>query len=494
MFDDEDNMIIPMSIDDIDASKGSYYKSTNKMVIAFVGLLPYIFLVIFLYSVMPSIPLVVTFTLMYLVLYLYVIRKFVIEEDAQKESLHELQDNKYSDFSYFWEIDKVGDNKEKDDGLLYLRQDGVTLKRGLVVFFDSGSVVGTPDDFLHNYRETQQKFLRAFYQNKLSFKWYKVKKQAELNPALIKQSEQLSRIDNEALRQLLKLQLNAYLRYSMDAEQRYVDYIVITNKDFSTLMNFKNVVEDIVNNTLRTNPAFKDVKILNKNEVDEFFATYFLQDDVDTNSISKSTRSKPFSEYAKVTEIVDRDGEIVDIALLDILNSQIEKDSIGTSIQDVFDAEDRKSMQIENKRKQEYDFMIKKLNKDRIDDKLTHEEYLEQLKVIEHTYSKEFYNPNRAEEEKQAEKERRKQERENARLEKEKARQKPEPIPEPKWYEKVSDTLEEEEDTEVLDTDDWNNDEQEFDLMSVLREDSDEEVKDSEDTDSEGLSDLFKED
>lgn len=468
MFDDEDNMIIPLSIDDIDATKNSYYKSTPKVVISFVALLPYIISAIFIYTSLPSMAVLITFTVLYLVLYTFIIRKFVIEEDVQKASLHELQDNKYSNFSYFWEIDKIGDNKDKDSGLMYLRQDGVTLKRGLVVFFDSGSIVGTSDDFLHNYRETKQKFLRALYQNQFSFKWYDIKKQAELNPSLIKQSEGLPRIENEALRQLLKLQLNAYLRYSMDAEQRYVNYVVITNKDFSTLMNFKNVVEDIINNTLRTNPAFKDVRILTKPEVDEFFATYYLQDDVDANSISKSTRSKPFSEYARVTEIVDRTGEIVDITLLDTLNNQIAKDSIGLAIDEAFDNDERQRAKVERRRLKERELAVERLNKERLNDKMTHEEYTEEMEILERNYSKEFYNPNRIEEERLAEKEQRKQEREAQRLAKQQSKIKVEPEPEPKWYE--SEDLQE---AEELDSNEWNeNNEHDVDVYSLLEDDS----------------------
>lgn len=448
MFDDENKMIIPLSIDDIDANKSSYFFSTKKLVIAFVTLVPYFVLIIFIYSMLPSIPVAITFTALYLILYSWIIRTFVFEESVQKESLHELQDNKKSGFEHFWEIDKVGDNEGNDDGLLYLRQDGVTLKRGLIIKFDSGSTVGVPEDFLRTYRETQQAFLRGLYQNKLSFRWYKVRKLPELNPALIKRSADIQKCDNDALRKLLKLQLNAYLRVSMDTNQRYVDYIVVTNKDFSTLSNFKNVLEDTVNNTLRTNPAFKDVAILDKSGVDDFFATYYMQDDVDTNSISKTNRTKPFSAYAKVIKIVDSDNQNVDIELLDNLNSQIESDSTGYALDDVFSLEERKKAKLEERRKKEREQEISKVRKLRIEDKLTHEDYLKELERVDYEYKPENYNPNRAEEEKEAERERKKQVRQAAR---ESKRQSKEEVETKKWFE--DEEYDMDEGSDVLDTD-----------------------------------------
>lgn len=480
MFDDEEKMIIPLSIDDIDASRTSYFFSTKKLVIAFVAIVPYVVLIIFIFSALPSIPIALAFTALYLILYLWIIRTFVIEESVQRDSLHELQDNKFSDPAYFWEIDKTGDNKDKDDGLLYLRQDGITLKRGLVVKFDSGSIVGTPDDFLHNYRETQQLFLRSLYQNKLNFKWYKIQKQPELNKSLIKQSEQLAECDNDALRKLLKLQLNAYLRVSMDADQRYVDYIVVTNKDFATLTNFKTVLEDVVNNTLRTNPAFKDVEILNKAGVDDFFSNYYMQDDFDTNAISKSNRSKPFSSYAKVIQIVDRDNEVVDIALVDALNEQLERDATGYNLDEVFSAEERKEAKLNKRRESEKEQAIKNLRKQRIDDKITHQEYLEKAAEVEEIYSPENYNPNRAEDEKNALKEQRRLERIAARNEK--RAKEPEAVEEPKWFENEDFDLDT--DSDVMETEHIFEDEHEVDydldfilnkeIPEVSDEDSDE--------------------
>lgn len=489
MFDDEEKMIIPLSIDDIDASRTSYFFSTKKLVIAFVSIIPYVLLVIFIYSALPSIPVALTFTAVYLVLYLWIIRTFIIEENVQRESLHALQDNKFSDPSYFWEIDKVGDNKNKDDGLLYLRQDGVTLKRGLVIKFDSGSIVGTSEDFLHNYRETQQLFLRSLYRNKLNFKWYKIQKQPELNKSLIQQSEQLTECDNDALRKLLKLQLNAYLRVSMDADQRYVDYIVVTNKDFATLTNFKTVLEDVVDNTLRTNPAFKDVTILDKAGVDDFFSNYFMQDDFDTNSISKSNRSKPFSEYAKVIQIVDRDNEIVDIDLVDSLNAQLEGDATGYELDEVFSAEERKEAKINKRRETEKEQAIKQLRKQRIDDKITHQEYLEHASDLDELYSPENYNPNRIEDEKQARKEERRLERLAAR-EAKKVKE-PEKVEEPKWFEQEDFDLNNESETMETENILEDNHEADYDMDFILNKQDDVEVEDLFTQDDEDVSDLY---
>lgn len=437
MFEDEEKMVIPYSIDDIDPIKTNYFFSTKKMVIAFIGIIPYVVGVLLLYSAIPNLPIIIAFTLIYLIFYLWLLRTFVLEEQVLRDSLYEMQDNKKSGYEYFWEIDKVGDNVGRDDGLLYLRQDGTTLKRGLIISFDSGSIVGTSDDFIENYRKTQQKFLRYLYQNKMSFKWYKIKKEPEINPSLFEMDNKLRQLDNDALRKLLKLQVNGYLRYSMESEQRYVDYIVVTNKDFSTLMNFKQVLEDIVNNSFKTNPAFKDVKILDKPGVDEFFANYYMQEEIDVNSIQKTNKSKPFSHFAKVTRIVDRNDRIRDVDMEDELNQQILASSArATNLEDDIAFEERKAEQFEKRRLQDKENEIKSVNKKRIDNRITHEEYLEQLEEIEELYSEENYVPNRKEKEREEERLRIREEREEKRIAEREAKELAKnPLPEPKWFE-----------------------------------------------------------
>lgn len=227
MFNDEDIMIFPESIDNIEPSKTSYMFSTTKLIFMFLGLLPVFILSIMILSEFGIVPTAV-FAGLYMIIYFYCVRVYVIEEPKQRESLNQLEDNKVSEYSYFWNITKVGTGA-KDDGLLYLTQDGLSLRRAYVIKFDSGSIVGVPENYLNNFRETEKEFLRNLG---MSFRWFSIQKKPQLNESLKNQSNNLVNIENEALNKLIKMQLNGYLRYSMDAEQRYVNYIMVINNQF----------------------------------------------------------------------------------------------------------------------------------------------------------------------------------------------------------------------------------------------------------------------
>lgn len=436
MFDDEDIMIFPESIDDIEPTKTSYMFTTTKLILMFVGILPLIIAFIMILSEFGLIP-ALAFGSLYLIIYIYLVRMYVIEEPKQRESLNQLEDNKYSDYSFFWDVTKVGTSK-KDNGLLYLKQDGITLKRAYVIKFDSGSIVGVPEDFLDNFRHTQQAFLRSLGMN---IKWYSIQKKPSMNQALKHQSKNLKNIDNPELNKLIKMQLNTYLRYSVDADQRYVNYIVVINDKFETLSSFRNNLEDILNRTLRTNSSFKNVEILDKDGINEFYATYYMQNNLDVTTIRKTSITKPFSNYASIVNLVDEEGKAVPVEIIDELNEQVSKLNQGLSVEKIVNdvetkEENKEIIRLRQKERAKNETVIL-----RRENKITFEEYKDRMAKIEEDYSPDNFILNRAKVEKEQERQRQKEERIAKREQERLAKEEAERIantPKPKWFEEGS--------------------------------------------------------
>lgn len=484
MFDDEDIMIFPESIDDIEPTKTSYMFTTTKLILMFVGILPLIIAFIMILSEFGLIP-AVAFGVLYLIIYIYLVRMYVIEEPKQRESLNQLEDNKYSDYSFFWDVTKVGTSK-KDNGLLYLKQDGITLKRAYVIKFDSGSIVGVPEDFLDNFRHTQQAFLRSLGMN---IKWYSIQKKPSMNQALKHQSKNLKNIDNPELNKLIKMQLNTYLRYSVDADQRYVNYIVVINDKFETLSSFKSNLEDILNRTLRTNSSFKNVEILDKDGINEFYATYYMQNNLDVTTIRKTSITKPFSNYASIVNLVDEEGKAVPVEIIDELNEQVSKLNQGLSVEKLINdvetkEENKETIRIRQKERAKNETVIL-----RRENKITFEEYKARMAKIEEDYSPDNFILNRAKVEKEQERQRQKEERIAKREQERLAKEEAERIantPKPKWFEEGS-----EDEKEVIHISDKSIEEKDVvgdNLDTILYDDKNvPNIPDSEDEKSEGL-------
>lgn len=388
LFTDDEKMFIPLSVDNVDTGRTGYFFSNKKMIGMFVAILPYIGIMSVLLKVGAGLIPILVVTAMYLVIFAYFLRYWVFEEVRLRKMLREKDENEISQANHFWLIDKVGSGK-RDDGLIYYQRDGSTLKRGLVVYFDRGSNVGVPKGHYNQFRKTKMEFMRELYARGLDFQWYDMEKAPEMPKSLIRYADMIDNEPNDELRMLLKLQVNINSLYTMESDQRYVDYIVITNKRFANMKRFRTLVEDIVQTTLRSNGYIKDAHILNKEEVDQFFRTVLMLDVFNSSYTRKSVDMKPFNQFAKLKRVIDEDGHEVPLEVLD----DITLAASGKTLEDIIKEEERKEEEKESLRKQKHKTDIAAARKSRMKDDITHEEYQEVVKALDEKYDPETYDP-----------------------------------------------------------------------------------------------------
>ncbi|PER55677.1 hypothetical protein CN495_07950 [Bacillus thuringiensis] len=427
LFDDKEKMFIPLSIDNAEAERGNYFTSNKKMIGLFLAILPYIGLLSIFMKLGVGILPIIILTVVYLFLLSFFIRYWVFEEPRLKKMIQEKDDNVISGVDHFWGIDKVG-NGVRDSGQIYYQRSEGKLKRGLVVYYDTGSTVGVPEGHYEEYRRTKNEFLRELHARGMDFQWYEVQKLPEMPKTLTRYAELLQEDNREALRMLVKLQLNINSMYTMDAEQRYVNYIVITNTRFANMRRFKKLVQDILSLTLKTNGYLKDVKICNKEEGDEFFRTILLLDSFNSSYIRKSVDMKPFNKFAKLVRIVDEDGQAVPLELLD----DLEITATGKTVDDIYEEEDKKEQTVEEMRKKKRTQELETAKKIRMRGEITDEEYKEYVREIEFKYAKENYDPDLEKKKKKQKREEELAKREEMRNQRNKAEEPAQPDTE--WY------------------------------------------------------------
>ena len=457
-FTNDEKMFVPLTIDDLEMESQNYFFSGTKFIIASMSLLPYITIFFFL-DYVPNIQVFIIYTLLYLFGYTFVLRFAVFEESRQKEQMRELENNKYSDLTYFWQLDKVGTG-ERDNGMLYIQSDGLTIRRAYIVEVDSGSTIGVPENAYRNYREVWQKFFRMSYQLGFEVKLYNVRKKPELTESLKKYSLQLQDIENEAYRSLMQLNIETNFLYAVSEEQRYVTYIEVINRRVDNLINFRDILQDIIDKTFETDGLFANPKILKKPEVDVMLATYFGQDYINSRGVHRTNGYKAINEYADVVNIWDSDGKSVPFELQDFIEKESRKDEKGTSqtIEDLIQQDQRDQERWVEKVEETKNRRIRELQRKRREELISYDEYEEQMRNIEETLDpetatefdlldekaqKSSLRKARKEQEKQARREKRRREREQ------------EDNPDTrKWYEKddeisLEDMLADEEDYDV---------------------------------------------
>lgn len=392
-FESDDKMFVPLTIDDMEVEDTSYFFNGQKLAIAAIGLLPY-FIIFFLLDYVTSIMVFVIYTAIYLTLYSFLLRFVVFEEKRQRDEMMAMENNKVSDMSYFWSWDKLGTGK-RDDGMVYIQSDGVSLKRGYIIEVDSGSVVGVPEGHYRQYRQTQQDFLRAVSALGMDVKVYNIRKRPELSPALKRYARMLRDLqgtENEALIKLSQLNIDINFLYSITLDQRYVTYYVLVNKRLENLRNFKGIVQSVVDKTFGSNIAFSNAHILTKPEVDEFLTVYFDQDAVNTSGLHKMNGFKNFSEFCDLVAVIDKEGRQVPVEIFD----DIIKPDLGfagnVSVEELTKRELEKEAQWERRRLKSYETKEELLMKKRREDKITHKEYTELLESLKQDHLPENFN------------------------------------------------------------------------------------------------------
>ena len=392
-FESDDRMFVPLTIDDMEVEDTSYFFNGQKLAIAAIGLLPY-FSVFFLLDFVTSFMVFAIYTAIYMTLYSFLIRFVVFEEKRQRDEMMSMENNKVSDMSYFWAWDKIGTSK-RDDGMVYIQSDGVSLKRGYIVEVDSGSVVGVPEGHYRQYRQTQQDFLRSVSALGMDVKVYNIRKRPELSKALKRYARMLRGLqgtENEALVKLSQLNIDINFLYSITLDQRYVTYYLVVNKRLENLRNFRGILQSVLDKTFSSNIAFSNTHILTKSEVDDFLTVYFDQDAVNTSGLHKMNGFKNFSEFCDLVAVIDNEGRQVPVEIFD----DIIKPDLGfagnISVEELAKREIDKEVQWERRRTKSYEVKEEDLMRQRREDRITHKQYEELLAQLKEEHLPENFN------------------------------------------------------------------------------------------------------
>lgn len=440
-FEDDEKMFIPLNIDDVEVDETSYFLSGKKFIIAAVSIIPYTF-IFFVIDQIPNIFVFLMFTLIYMIGYSFILRFWVFEEKKQRESMRSLKQNKLSNMSYFWELDKVGNGK-KDSGMLYKQTDGVTIQRSYIVELDGGSTVGLNPNAYSEYRTIWQEFFRECYKMGFDVKIYQERKRPELSNILKHYSSELknNKDTNDMLRQLLQLNIETNYLYSNTDEQRYVAYIEVLNRRIDNLIHFRGILEDILDKTFRKHSIFSDPKILDKVGVDRFFALHYGQTNVNSNGLHMSSGFKDITDFIDVVMIVDRYGKPIPFNIMDDLGLVEEGSRFGKygTLDKVMEDIEGEQFERDAKIKKSLETKLKELRELRRSEKITYDEYVEKVKEVKEQHKPENVTEDIVKTETQKKRDLREMERLERKEKQEmnrKRREQEKEINDKKWYEK----------------------------------------------------------
>lgn len=316
-FDNERVMYIPLSIDNVDTKRGNYFFSSLKIIQMTVGIIPYFFMLFPLMQGNVRIIPIIIITIGYLFVYSFFLRYVIFEEGRLRKMLRELDNNKVSGIDYFWQNNKIG-SKGLDEGIIHYERSGDFTERGLVVTYKRGSLIAVPPSAYTEYRQTKMAFMRELSIHNYDFTWYEIPvKETEVPDSLLHYFNKMTLLDNSVYKQLIKLQLDINVSYTMGEGINYQDFILVRNRNFKTLRRFREIMQDVIDITLANNIYIVEPTILNKEGVEKFFANVLMLTNVDSDSVRKGAYYKPFSSYAQVVRVINAQGADIPLDFID---------------------------------------------------------------------------------------------------------------------------------------------------------------------------------
>lgn len=348
-------VFVPMSIDQNSTSRVGYFFSPFKSVVmvgSFVPIIPFTF---YAYSTSNDNWLVFAVSaVIYLIIYSFILRFIVFEERRLKKMLKNLEEHKISKSDYFWGIDEI-DN----DGVIHYRYN-VGLKKAVIVKVCRGSTVGKGDNFESDYSDSNLKFVRGLLQGKFEFMRYSRLETRELPPGLKDYIRRLEKIEDEAQRTVMRMNIDTMSTFVKDNKKVISDYYVIYNTDVRLMKTFRLLIRDLIISSFGQEVYFKGTHILDVDEVVQFIAETLNVKTVNRRGYFDNIDAE-FEDYGEVFRLIDSDGEELNVDFGDTFgrDGYVLRGKVGRSIDDLEKDLDRVSER-ENQRKKYREEQLRK--------------------------------------------------------------------------------------------------------------------------------------
>lgn len=315
-YQNEDKMFNPLNVESTDVKRRSYWDSDKNGFILVGLIIAYIVIMMFMLKMLSAagvsfktqLLLGIGITLFYLLVPTQLaVRKFIIQENRLREVMRTLEMNRKSGIGLFSGIDTIGYKGENSNGLIKYDRDIFGYKRGVIVGFDKSSIIDIPEGFYTNYRETIAEFYRATHN--LGMDVYKI--ELRRRPYI---SEQL-RYERTLIRKVTEedpvratfhgMQLQAKIAQELGMDTRYMEYYMVTKKDYKIAIKMKELVDKVISETLGTNGYIVDPHILTFREIEDLVNDYYLVDGINIGTIKKTVEAEDFGEMVEITGIFE---------------------------------------------------------------------------------------------------------------------------------------------------------------------------------------------
>lgn len=267
-------------------------------------------------------------TIVVAIAYLWIVRKFVFDENQYKRLIANNEMNKEMQMSYFNNVLNIA-----DDNQIFFQVSKKGLASAFFVTFDYASLIDESTEANANtIRQALVPFIKQLHDNHLDFNLYDVAINSTISPGTLNAIKRAKKyLTPESWLQLVEmLQNETMANLEQNNSAQYRMYFEVINSDARNVTNFKGILQDIITATLSTAETLVNPHIADLADIINFNINYYQ---IPTFNIKdRNLRKVSIERYFKFVEFFDVNGEQYSI---DTLNPEFGGQASKESVFDV---------------------------------------------------------------------------------------------------------------------------------------------------------------
>lgn len=286
------------------------YSRTGKALWILAPLILFTIAIAFVAMMTHSFFAAIPITIVCVIIYIYIIRKMVLDENQFKKLVANNELNKEMSLANFSNILNISSDDDGSNARIYFQTNKKGLGTAYIVTFDYASIIDETDNANENVLDAGYiEFFRQLNDYGFSVNTYDISIKNQISPGtldMIRRAKYLT--EGSWLQLVAMLQNETISNLEQNGSSKYRIYFEIINTDYRYALNFKDIVEESIKRSLSTQTSITNPHIINDEEMINFMVNYFNIDSFSTTNFDRNVRTMSADKYLDFISFYDING------------------------------------------------------------------------------------------------------------------------------------------------------------------------------------------
>lgn len=237
--------------------------------------------------------------------YLFCLRKMVFDENRFKQLISDNELRKEVQIGDFNNILNIS-----DDGQIFFQTSKKGLASSFFVTFDYASLLDNTGQANENFiSNAAVPFFKQLHENHFDFRLYDLSINRSISTGTLQLIQRAKKYltPQSWLQLIIMLQTETMANLEQNGSARYQIFFEVINHDYRNVNNFEAILNDIIQQTLKTQEMIVNARIVKPDELVNFIVNYF---NIDTfQAGDRNVRQVNVEKYFKFVSFFDVNGQ-----------------------------------------------------------------------------------------------------------------------------------------------------------------------------------------